>query len=46
MAHYTMVKTTTFNGVVHPDLDLYDPKTGVLRVVRRLGYDDFKRKLS
>jgi len=46
MAHYTMVKTSTFNGVPHPDLDLYDPATGVLRVVRRFGYEDFKRKLS
>jgi carboxynorspermidine decarboxylase len=46
MAHYTMVKTSTFNGVPHPDIDLYDPETGVLKVVRRFGYDDFKRKLS
>ncbi len=46
MAHYTMVKTSTFNGVPHPDIDLYDPETGVLRVVRRFGYADFKRKLS
>lgn len=46
MAHYTMVKTSTFNGVPHPDIDLYDPETGVLRVVRRFGYEDFKRKLS
>jgi carboxynorspermidine decarboxylase len=46
MAHYTMVKTSTFNGVPHPDIDLYDPETGVLRVVRRFGYEDFKTKLS
>lgn len=46
MAHYTMVKTSTFNGVPHPDIDLYDPETGVLRVVRRFGYADFKQKLS
>ncbi len=46
MAHYTMVKTSTFNGVPHPDIDLYDPEIGVLRVVRRFGYEDFKRKLS
>lgn len=46
MAHYTMVKTTTFNGVPHPDLDLYDPATGGLRVVRRIGYEEFKAKLS
>lgn len=46
MAHYTMVKTTTFNGVVHPDIDLYNPETGELRVVRRFGYEDFKNRLS
>lgn len=46
MAHYTMVKTSTFNGVPHPDIDTFDPETGELRVVRRIGYEDFKRKLS
>ena len=46
MAHYTMVKTTTFNGVPHPDIDIYDPETDELRVVKRFGYEDFKRKLS
>jgi carboxynorspermidine decarboxylase len=46
MAHYTMVKTTTFNGVPHPDIDLYDPKSDQLRVVRRFDYQDFKTKLS
>lgn len=46
MAHYTMVKTTTFNGVPHPDIVTYDPDTDELRVVRRFGYEDFKRKLS
>jgi len=45
-AHYTMVKTTTFNGVPHPDICTYDPDTDELRVVRRFGYEDFKRKLS
>lgn len=46
MAHYTMVKTTTFNGVPHPDLDLYDPDAGEVRVARRIGYESFKQKLS
>lgn len=46
MAHYTMVKTTTFNGVPHPDIDTYDPETGELRVVRRFGYEDFRNRLS
>jgi carboxynorspermidine decarboxylase len=46
MAHYTMVKTSTFNGVPHPDIAIYDPEAGSVRVVRRFGYEDFKRKLS
>jgi carboxynorspermidine decarboxylase len=46
MAHYTMVKTTTFNGVPHPDIAIYDPATREYRVVRRFGYADFKNKLS
>lgn len=46
MAHYTMVKTTTFNGVPHPDIDTYDPETDELRIVRRFGYEDFRNRLS
>ncbi|TLD72402.1 carboxynorspermidine decarboxylase [Phragmitibacter flavus] len=46
MAHYTMVKTTTFNGVPHPDIDTYDPATDELRVVRHFGYEDFRDRLS
>jgi len=46
MGHYTMVKTTTFNGVPHPDIDTYDPATGEIRVVRRFDYRDFRDRLS
>lgn len=46
MAHYTMVKTTTFNGVHHPDIAIYDPDTQEYRVIRRFGYEDFKNRLS
>ncbi len=46
MAHYTMVKTTTFNGVPHPDIVTYEPGKDELTVVRRFGYEDFKGKLS
>ena len=44
MAHYTMVKTTLFNGVKHPSLALWDGNE--LRVVRRFGYEDFRDRLS
>jgi carboxyaminopropylagmatine decarboxylase len=46
MAHYTMVKTTTFNGIQHPALCTFEPLTGELKVVRSFGYEDFKNRLS
>jgi carboxynorspermidine decarboxylase len=45
MIHYTMVKTTTFNGVQHPSIAILRPD-GRLEVVRRFGYSDYKRRLS
>ncbi|MCL5675215.1 MAG: carboxynorspermidine decarboxylase [Candidatus Marsarchaeota archaeon] len=45
MAHYTMVKTTTFNGVRHPSIALYDGSSGKLSVVKRFGYEAYKYKL-
>lgn len=46
MAHYTMVKTTTFNGVPHPSIATYDPVTKEYKVVRKFGYEDFRNRLS
>lgn len=46
MAHYTMVKTTTFNGVRLPSIATHDPKTGEIKVVRRFGYRDYRDRLS
>jgi carboxynorspermidine decarboxylase len=46
MAHYTMVKTTMFNGIQHPRICTFEPETGELKVVRSFGYEDFKNKLS
>lgn len=46
MAHYTMVKTTTFNGVRLPSIATYDPKTNLARVVRKFGYEDYRNRLS
>ena len=46
MAHYTMVKTTTFNGIQHPAICTFEPQTGQLKVVRSFGYEDFKTRLS
>ena len=45
-ALYTMVKSTSFNGVPHPSIATWDPETGELKVVREFGYEDYKRRLS
>ena len=46
MAHYTMVKTTTFNGVRLPSIALYDPSDDRYRVQRTFGYEDYRNRLS
>jgi carboxynorspermidine decarboxylase len=46
MAHYTMVKNNTFNGVGLPSIALYQPDTGKVRVVRKFGYEDYRNRLS
>lgn len=46
MAHYTMVKTTTFNGVRLPSIALADSRTGEIEVVRRFGYEDYESRLG
>jgi carboxynorspermidine decarboxylase len=46
MAHYTMVKTTTFNGVRLPSIALYDPRDESYRVQRRFDYVDYRDRLS
>jgi len=45
MIHYTMVKTSTFNGVKHPSICIWR-EDDTLEVVREFGYEDFKRRLS
>ena len=46
MIIYSMVKTTTFNGVNLPSIALYDPRADELRVVREFGYADYRDRLS
>ncbi len=46
MAHYTMVKTNTFNGVRLPSIALYDPRDDSYRVQREFGYEDYRNRLS
>jgi carboxynorspermidine decarboxylase len=45
-AHYSMVKTNTFNGVPLPSIWLWNSETAQLREVRRFSYADFKARLS
>ncbi|HEX7931390.1 MAG TPA: carboxynorspermidine decarboxylase, partial [Sphingomicrobium sp.] len=45
-AHYSMVKTTMFNGVPLPGIWLWNSDTDALREIRRFGYADFKNRLS
>jgi carboxynorspermidine decarboxylase len=46
MAHYTMVKNNTFNGVRLPSIAIYDPEKDQVRMVRQFGYEDYKNRLS
>ncbi|WP_216319559.1 carboxynorspermidine decarboxylase [Deinococcus aestuarii] len=45
MIHYTMVKTTFFNGVKHPDIGILHTD-GSYERVKTFGYEEFKAKLS
>ena len=44
MAHYTMVKNNTFNGINLPSIALYSEEKG-MQVLKRFGYEDFKSRL-
>lgn len=45
MAHYTMVKTNTFNGIRLPTIAMRET-TGQIRIVKAFGYEDFKGRLG
>lgn len=44
MAHYTMVKNNTFNGINLPAIVRYREGTG-LEILKEFGYEDFKSRL-
>ncbi len=46
MSHYSMVKTTTFNGVPLPTIASYDPASDTLAVIREFGYESYRDRLS
>ncbi len=45
MIHYTMVKTTTFNGVQHPSIGIWNNESE-FRQIKEFGYEDYKNRLS
>ena len=45
MIHYTMVKTTMFNGVAHPAIAIAQ-RDGRVEIVREFGYEDFRDRMS
>ncbi|MBP1617797.1 MAG: carboxynorspermidine decarboxylase [Bacteroidetes bacterium] len=45
MIHYTIVKTTMFNGVAHPDLALWTSDNR-LETYRSFDYEDYKGRMS
>jgi carboxynorspermidine decarboxylase len=45
-AHYSMVKTTTFNGVPLPSIWLWNSESDELRCVREFGWEEFRDRLS
>jgi len=45
MMHYTMVKTSFFNGVQHPAIGIFR-ENGQFDCVRQFSYEDFRNRLS
>lgn len=45
MIHYTIVKTTMFNGIPHPGIALWT-KDNQLEIYREFDYNDYKKRMS
>ena len=45
MMHYTMVKTSMFNGIKHPAIAIVHAD-GRFNLVREFDYEDYKGRLS
>lgn len=44
MAHYSMVKTTFFNGIQHPAIGVL--RNGQIEILREFGYQDYRARLG
>lgn len=45
MMHYTMVKTSMFNGIQHPSIAMLKKEKGI-EIIKNFGYENFKQRLS
>lgn len=45
MLHYTTVKTNMFNGIGHPAI-LFRHSDGIVKQLRRYGYEDYKNRMD
>ncbi len=45
MIHYTMVKTSMFNGIVHPGIGVVN-QNGDFKLLRKFNYQDYRSRLS
>ena len=45
MIHYTIVKTTMFNGIPHPSIALLE-SGGRIRIWKQFTYDDYKNRMA
>ena len=45
-AHYSMVKTSTFNGIALPSIAIWNSDSDALRLVKQFDYRDFETRLS
>lgn len=45
MIHYTMVKTTMFNGVHHPDIGMIN-QNNEYKILRRFTFDDYQNRMG
>lgn len=45
MIHYTIVKTTMFNGVSHPAIGIWK-SNGSFELYRKFGYEDYKNRMN
>ena len=45
MIHYTMVKTTTFNGIKLPSIVIKHNESNY-QIIKNFGYNDYKVRLS